>query len=78
MFDFSEAAGLEPTWSSFSRRDFSWEMILLVAILEERIDEIDKMCVMERDWRGWFSPYAALKHVLYIQIGFGPLTSGGC
>lgn len=33
MLDFSLAAGLEPIRSSFSRRVFSWEMILRVAIL---------------------------------------------
>jgi hypothetical protein len=33
MLDFSPAAGLEPMRSSFSRRDFSWEMILRVAIV---------------------------------------------
>lgn len=32
--DFSPAAGLEPTWSPFSRRDFSCEIILRVAILD--------------------------------------------
>ena len=34
MLDFSFAAGLEPILSSFSRRDFSSEMILRVAILD--------------------------------------------
>jgi hypothetical protein len=33
MLDFSLAAGLEPIRSSFSRRVFSWEIILRVAIL---------------------------------------------
>ena len=33
MFDFSCAAGLEPIVSSFSRRVFSWEMILRVAMV---------------------------------------------
>ena len=33
MLDFSLAAGLEPIRSSFSRRVFSWDMILRVAIL---------------------------------------------
>lgn len=33
MLDFSCAAGLEPMVSSFSRRFFSWEMILRVAIV---------------------------------------------
>jgi hypothetical protein len=33
MFDFSCAAGLEPIVSSFSRRVFSWEMILRVSMV---------------------------------------------
>lgn len=33
MLDFSFAAGLEPILSSFSRRVFSWEMILRVAMV---------------------------------------------
>lgn len=33
MLDFSLADGLKPIRSSFSRRVFSWEMILRVAIL---------------------------------------------
>jgi hypothetical protein len=33
MLDFSFAAGLEPIESSFSRRVFSWETILRVAMM---------------------------------------------
>jgi hypothetical protein len=35
MLDFSFAAGLEPIVSSFSRRVFSWEIILRVAMVKD-------------------------------------------
>ncbi len=34
MSDLTSAAGLEPMVSSFSRRVFSWEMILRVAMMD--------------------------------------------
>lgn len=46
MLDFSFAAGLAPMLSSFSRRVFSWEMILRVAM----DDGVDGRGVRSRRW----------------------------